>query len=144
MSKYKFKFEPEPPAYDEGVLQQDYKKVRASLHADPSQATLVFGNLNTTLIHAASYDGEADIAELLIQLGADVNARETNGRTPLHHAAYNGHLDVIDVLVRNGADLVAKDNSGMTPLMWGKISRSGRKEQVVNKLLHYGAKQSDD
>jgi len=85
-----------------------------------------------------AYDGQAQIVELLIQSGADVNALEINGRTPLHDAANGGHLDVIDVLVRNGADLEAKDNEGMTPLMWGKISRSGRSEQVVEKFLQHG------
>lgn len=136
----KVNFEPDPPAYTEGFLQQDYEKVLASLRDDPNQASLAFGNLHTTLLHAACYDGKADIAELLIRLGADVNAREVNGRTPLHHAANNGHLDVIDVLVRNGADLEAKDIEGMTPLMWAAISRSGIKEQLVERLLQHGAK----
>jgi ankyrin repeat protein len=86
----------------------------ASLRDDPSQASLCFGNLHTTLLHAAAYDGQAEIAELLIRINANVNAREVNGRTPLHDAANNGHLGVIDVLVRGGADVDAKDNGGMT------------------------------
>jgi ankyrin repeat protein len=130
---------PEPVAYTEGFLQQDYERVLSSLREDPSQATLSFGFLRTTLLHAASYDGRADIAELLIQLGADVHAREVNGRTPLHDAANNGHLEVIDVLIRHGARLDAIDGEGMTPLMWGTISRSGRKQEVVAKLKGYGA-----
>jgi ankyrin repeat protein len=140
MSKAKNSVEPDPPAYTEGFLRQDYEKVMESLNADPSQATLSFGDLHTTLLHAAAYDGKAEIAKLLLQLGADVNAREVNGRTPLHHAANNGHLDVIDVLVCHGTDIEAKDNGGMTPLMWGRISRSGRSQQVVEKLLQYGAR----
>jgi ankyrin repeat protein len=111
----------------------------SSLREDPSQATLSFGNLHTTLLHAACYDGRADIAELLIRLGAEVNAREVNGRTPLHHAANNGHLEVIDVLVRHGARLAVRDNGGLTPLMWGEISRSGRGREVVAKLKTCGA-----
>jgi ankyrin repeat protein len=130
---------PDPPAYTEGFLQQDYARVGASLRDDPGQARLSFGSLRTTLLHAACYDGRADLAELLIRLGADVNAREVNGRTPLHDAANHGHLDVIDVLVRHGASLEARDNGGMTPLMWGRISRSGRGKAVVAKLLMYGA-----
>ena len=118
---------PDPIAYTEGFLRQDYERVVSSLREDPSQAALSFSPLRTTLLHAACYDGRADIAELLIQLGADVHAREVNGRTPLHDAANNGHLEVIDVLVRHGASLNTRDNEGMTPLMWGKISRSGRR-----------------
>jgi ankyrin repeat protein len=130
-------------AFTEGFLQQDYDRVLSSLQEDPGQAALTFGTLRTTLLHAASYDGRAEIAELLIRLGADVHAREVNGRTPLHHAANNGHLDVIDVLVRNGADVEAKDVQGMTPLMWGAISRSGRKKEIVEKLRQYGAQGPD-
>jgi ankyrin repeat protein len=130
---------PDPAAYTEGFLQQDYDRVVSSLQQDPGQARLSFGNLRTTLLHAACYDGRPDIAELLIRLGADVNAREVNGRTPLHDAANNGHLGVIDVLARHGASLDARDNGGMTPLMWGRISRSGRGKAVVAKLLAYGA-----
>lgn len=131
---------PAPHAYTEGFLQQDYDTVISSLRNDPGQAKLVFGSLHTTLLHAAAYDGKADIAELLIRLGADVNCREANGRTPLHDAANNGHLAVIEVLLRNGADIEAIDNGRMTPLMWGKISRSGKKEEVVELLIKHGAK----
>jgi ankyrin repeat protein len=133
-------FEPDPSAYAEGFLRQDYEKVVAALRDDPSQARRSFGPLQTTLLHAAAYDGKAEIAELLISLGSDVNAQEVNGRTPLHDAANNGHLDVIEVLLRNGADLEAKDKEGMTPLAWGRISRSGRSQQVVDLLQRHGAR----
>lgn len=131
---------PDPHAYTEGFLQQNYDAVMESLKNDPEQAKLTFGSLHTTLLHAAAYDGKADIAEYLIRLGANANCREENGRTPLHDAANNGHLAVIEVLLRNGADIEARDNGGMTPLMWGKISRSGRKDRVVELLLRHGAK----
>jgi ankyrin repeat protein len=129
----------EPPAYTEGFLHQDYERVIASIQEDPTQATLSFSPLRTTLLHAACYDGRADIAEMLIGMGADVHAQEVNGRTPLHDAANNGHLGVVDVLIRHGANLYAKDGQGMTPLMWGEISRSGFSRDVVAKLKSYGA-----
>ncbi|MES2789669.1 MAG: ankyrin repeat domain-containing protein [Planctomycetota bacterium] len=131
---------PYPPAYEEGFLRQDYDRVVASLNEDPNQAKLSFGIRNTTLLHAAAYDGKADIVKLLLALGANVNARHTNGRTPLHLAANKGYLDVIEILVRNGADIEAKDEEGMTPLMWGIISRSARNDQIVSLLLSLGAK----
>lgn len=130
---------PKPVAYTEGFLQQNYERVLSSLREDPTQAALSFGLLHTTLLHAACYDGRADLAELLIRLGADVHAREVNGRTPLHDAATNGHPDVIDVLVRHGADIEAVDGQGMTPLMCGAISRTGRSKQIVEKLRQCGA-----
>jgi ankyrin repeat protein len=130
---------PSPPAYDEGVLMQDYDRVVASLREDPSQARLSYGFRNSTLLHAAAYDGEVDAIKLLISIGADINAKEINGRTPLHLAANNGQLDAIETLVRNGADIEAKDGHEMTPLMWGRISRSLCKDQIVPLLLSLGA-----
>ena len=130
----------EPVAYTDGFLKQDYDKVLESLEKDPTQTSLVFGSIETTLLHAAAYDGKAVIVERLIDLGADVNAKESSGRTPLHHAANNGHIDVIVELVRSGADIESKDAGGMTPLMWAKISRTGIKDDIVAKLLELGAK----
>lgn len=144
MAKNKVEFDPDPPAYSEGVLKQDYDKVAESLKDDPSQARLKgFGYTKTSLLHAACYDGKPEIAELLLELGADVNARERDLRTPLHLAANQGHLDVIDVLVQHDADLEAKDVQGKTPLMLGRISRSGKKDEIVARLKEYGARDQE-
>jgi len=48
--------------------------------------------------------------QLLLELGADVNARDTaEGRTALMGAAHKGRTDVIKVLVEHGADLATRD-----------------------------------
>jgi ankyrin repeat protein len=54
--------------------------------------------------------------ELLVNAGADVNARDSRGQTALHGAALWGWNDVVKTLVANKADLLAKDAKGMTPL----------------------------
>jgi ankyrin repeat protein len=54
--------------------------------------------------------------QLLLDLGADVNATTADGRTALHGAALQGYDDVIKFLVAHGADLYAKDRKGFTPL----------------------------
>lgn len=62
----------------------------------------------TPLITAASY-GDADVARVLIEAGADIeasaapNAGGVPGGTALLHAAVFGMTDVVDVLVQSGA-----------------------------------------
>ncbi len=54
------------------------------------------------------------LVDLLLNRGADVNARRRDGMTALHSAAYRGHLRVIRRLLERGADptLRARDDAG--------------------------------
>ncbi len=72
-----------------------------------------------------------DIAELLLEHGADVNAREENLWTALHLASFNGRLEVVEILLDRGADIHARNIDGRTPS--GLASRRG--EQDVVELL---------
>jgi ankyrin repeat protein len=53
-----------------------------------------FNDGHTPLL-VASRDGHTEIARLLLEAGADVNATEpTFGAVPLHKAVYNGHVEL--------------------------------------------------
>ena len=67
-------------------------------------------------MHKAALSGLKNVAELLLAHKADVNARDSDGKSPLHLAAEAGYKDVVELLLTNGADVNAKDNSSMTPL----------------------------
>lgn len=71
-----------------------------------------------TPLHAAIAERHADIAELLVHKGADVNARNTmSGFTPLHFLAVNMHDGKLaELLIQKGADVNAKDQAGHAPL----------------------------
>jgi uncharacterized protein len=58
------------------------------------------------------------IAELLIQYGANLEARDVNGNTPLNDAVFysKGNGEMITFLLDKGANKDSKNNYGVSPL----------------------------
>jgi ankyrin repeat protein len=65
-------------------------------------------------LHAAAAGRHGDVAGLLIDAGAEVNAKQNHGWTPLHSAAANGDGELVDRLVAAGADPAATNDDGKT------------------------------
>lgn len=65
--------------------------------------------------HAAGVS-DASAVISLIKLGANVNTKDHQKRTPLHFATSRGSLEKVACLVNAGADVHAKDSLGNTPL----------------------------
>jgi hypothetical protein len=70
-------------------------------------------------LHAATDAGHANIVSMLIDHGADMEARSGSiiGGTPLNHAAWDGRFDIGQHLLDRGADIDARDDARNTPLM---------------------------
>ena len=51
----------------------------------------------------ASRQGQAEVAKLLLDRGADVNASFADGRTALTFASDRGYTDVVKLLKAHGA-----------------------------------------
>lgn len=64
-----------------------------------------------------------EVAKLLIERGAFVNARTKRGRTPLHSTIRYGNLEVVRLLLDHGADVNAKARDDGTPLH--EVSQTG-------------------
>ena len=124
----------------DAVVANDVARVQelAAAHPEVLHATIRrWGRDGVTPLHVAGGWGKLEAAEALLELGAFVDARQSNGSTPLHYAAYNGHLPVVQALVeRGGADLAAKANNGITPLGGAQLMR---KAEVAAYLRGKGA-----
>jgi ankyrin repeat protein len=83
--------------------------------------------------------GNTKIVELLLEKGADVNAKDKDGNvTALIMAASNGHTETVKFLLERGADVNAKDNDGFTAL---KAARKAGHLDIVQLLKKAGAKE---
>ncbi|WP_418131830.1 ankyrin repeat domain-containing protein [Variovorax sp. 375MFSha3.1] len=56
-------------------------------------------------LHQAAWHGDAPKLKALIASGANLNARDTRGRTPLHVATFARQREAIKLLAKAGADL---------------------------------------
>jgi len=57
----------------------------------------------TTPLHLVVFRGNKDLVELLIQNGADVNAKSGQGETPLALAEQREHREIVKLLQKHGA-----------------------------------------
>ncbi len=89
---------------------------------------------STPLHHAAGYGPLANV-DLLINKGADVNAKNRRGSTPLHWAIHDEAK--VRLLLAKGADVNAKQAQGRTPLFL--VAMLGDSVSTMRLLFARGA-----
>lgn len=70
-------------------------------------------------LHIACSNGQVNVVEYLLAMGAEVNQLDMNGSLPIHHAATNKEetaIPILNALKAHGADLNAGDRHGRTIL----------------------------
>ena len=96
---------------------------------------------HNTLLHSAAFSGMPQISRAFLDHGANVNAKNKQGRTPLHQVArgeYNFEehgVSIARLLLERGADVHAQDNDHNTALH--SAAFSGRLE-IAKVLLDHG------
>jgi hypothetical protein len=80
-----------------------------------------------TALSEAAFTGQLDMAKLLIEKGATVDAVADYCKiTPLMIAAIQGYSEIVELLIAKGANVNAKDRSGRTPLQYAySLRRQG-------------------
>jgi ankyrin repeat protein len=77
-----------------------------------------------------------EVAALLLDRGADIDARDRQNRTVLHAAASRGQLGAVELLLAHGAAINAVDAVGLTPL---HLAIKEGHIVVASRLLDRGA-----
>jgi len=54
----------------------------------------------------------------LLEKGANINQKDTDGKNSLMYASRFGHLEIVKLLLKNGADINQRNNNGWNPLMY--------------------------
>ncbi len=95
------------------ILNAHPQLVNASASVNPDMRP--HDTVTMHLIHLAIAEGGAEALRLLIERGADLNARNREGRLPLHDCFEYGHDDWAKMLVEAGAvpDVCAASAYGM-------------------------------
>ena len=87
-------------------------------------------------LHAAAWRGDAPKIEKLAATGANLNARDSHGRTPLHVATFARQRGAVRALMKAGADINLLENDrydGVT------IAAVADDEETLRVLLSLGA-----
>ncbi|OHE98097.1 hypothetical protein CORC01_06611 [Colletotrichum orchidophilum] len=92
--------------------------------------------LETSLVHMALEGNHPEVAKLLIDANADLEATANDGQRPIHFAVYQGEVDVIQSLLAAGVDANALDTRGNSPL---QLAAFGANPQAIKVLLEAGA-----
>uniref|UniRef100_A0AAQ5YD86 Ankyrin 1, erythrocytic a n=1 Tax=Amphiprion ocellaris TaxID=80972 RepID=A0AAQ5YD86_AMPOC len=107
------------------------------IHTDVSPQT------GFTPLHIAAHYENLNVAQLLLNRGANVNFTPKDELTPLHCAARNGHVRIIEILLDHGAPIQAKTKvnyNGLSPI---HMAAQGDHMDCVKQLLQYNAEIDD-
>ena len=103
--------------------------------------------LGLSPLHAATCprvkSNQVNIMQVLLDHGANPNARDNDNSTPLHHSSWSyrittrrGTVDSTRLLLKHGAIIDAEDNEGRTPL---QLALEHGREDIVTCLKVHGA-----
>lgn len=113
----------------------DIQQVTQLLNVDPSLLHKRKDPRIGTPLHVAADKGQLEVARLLIQRGAAVNATTDSGNiTPMHDAAFSGQAEMVQFLLTQGADAAARDTEfNATPLAWARFNEQKAVVAVFEK-----------
>ncbi len=110
--------------------------------SDPNEYTLLWAATNAcwytwwTSPENLNQRKDDEVVSLLLQAGADPNAKMEYSRKPLHLAAIYGSDRQVHALLKHGTRLEEKDKEGWTPLL--HAVQNGH-THAVRQLLQHGA-----
>jgi ankyrin repeat protein len=119
----------------EAIKADDLSSAQAALRGGANANTYIIKNQKTFLM--LSMNKQLTIARLLLEHGANPNARDCRGASALIHSVHYNSPDHAELLLQNGARPDLTDAIGVTALMY---AASQNKVAILKHLLAYNAK----
>ncbi|NWG28406.1 MAG: ankyrin repeat domain-containing protein [Ignavibacteriaceae bacterium] len=113
----------------DAVIKKDTVKVKQLLQSGFDINSQHPTSGTTVLMIASSYYYYDDMVEFLIRNGADLNLKDSEGKTALLWASSNS-LENAKILVTNGAKVNEAANDGMTPFLQATLGVSSGKVPI--------------
>ncbi len=127
---------PRYPTIDEAIARGDLDDVRLHVKGAPESAQRG-KDAALTPLHQAILRNRTEIAVLLLDAGASVDAPDRSARTPLHLAVERGNVALVQILLTRKAAPNERDRMGWTPL---HHAAAKDKVAIARALLAGGAK----
>jgi uncharacterized protein len=110
--------------------------VEATFHGnkDAVQMLIEAGAKTTMALHSAAMENRGDVVRILLELGVDIEERDPEGATALLYAVSSGCEGVVRVLLEKGVEREAKDMHDITALDYAVH----RGHKVVETALREG------
>jgi len=133
------------PTFDDmpGTFDDTYLDVVRHLLEHGADTDAQAHTEHSTPLHVASYHGGFKVVQLLLERGANINARNEEGHTPLHRVLLDldddfgaEYFDAIQLLLEHGADVGALDGRQSTPL---HVASKYGTAKATRLLLEHGA-----
>ena len=106
-----------------GDVEEAERLLKAGAKID-ARTEIGFNSDGNSALDIAVADRKPEIAELLLERGADPNQPDGRGRFPLDEAIKNGDLNLVAILIKRGASAVGMADSMLTLLH--SAARHGR------------------
>ncbi|XP_043485040.1 rabankyrin-5 [Leptopilina heterotoma] len=100
---------------------------------------------NCSPLHLCCQWGLEKVVQTLVEHGANVNARDCDGKTPMHIALHNQHSQIIFLLLCHpNIDLTIRDKKGMSPFATALTMRNNKAAESILDKLPTAAEQFDN